>query len=272
MKSNHTPSYSAELTAFHRAFGRELRQAIRAVPLSFAANVLDLPSGDGFYTGWLARRVYPFGKVTAADASEPYLDCARRRLAQRHLAACIEFVRADAYHLPFDDDAFDAVWCARSLISLDDPVAALREMKRVVRPAGIVAVLEDDEFHRLVVNGPIDLEIEMHRALAEAARDKYGSRAGMSPSRRVFRFLLDAGLKLQWRRTFAADRQAPFDRAVQRYLRIHLRDKRKLVADYLSPQALQQLDRVMDPGDETSLFRRSDAELTCLTTLFIAQK
>lgn len=272
MKSKDTPSYSVELTAFHRAFGRELRQAIRAVPLSPGASILDLPCGDGFYAASFARRIYPFGKVVAADANESYLESARRRLTQCGLAACVDVVRADAYRLPFDDDAYDVVWCARSLISLDDPLAALREMKRVVRPAGIVAVLEDDEFHRIIFNGPVNLEIDLHRAIAEAARDRYGSRSGMSPSRRVFRFLLDAGLKLQRRRTFAADRQAPFDREVRRYLRLFLRETRKRVADYLSPGALEALDQAMDPHDDDSLFRRADAELTCLTTLFVAQK
>ncbi len=266
------PGYSSSLRAFHQAFARELRQAIRAVPLPLGSRVLDVPCGDGFYTAGLAQRIYPFGTVTAADLSKAYLDQARRLIARQKRVAEVEFVESDAYQLPFDDDLFDVVWCARSLITLDDPVAALHEMKRVARRGGVVAVLEDDEFHRVVVNAPVDLELDIHRAVAEAAREKYGSRAGMSPSRRVFRYLMDAGLKLQWRRTFAADRHAPFDPLVRRYLRIHLQETRALAAKYLSAESLAALDRQVDPRVKTSIFRRPDAELTCLTTLFLARK
>ena len=272
MGAKELPGYSPSLKSFHQAFGKELAAAIKAVPLPLGANVLDVPCGDGFYAAVLARRLFPFGKVTAADNSVPYLDLARRYMARQERLSTVEFVNADAYHLPFADSSFDVVWCARSLISLDDPVAALKEMKRVVRPAGVVAVLEDDEFHRVVVNASVGLELDLHRAIAEAAKEKYGSRAGLSPSRRVYRFLLDAGLRLEWRKTFSADRHAPFDKSVRRYLRIHLHETRKIAQKYLAATSLAALDKAIDPSDDTSLFRRPDAELTCLTTLFIARK
>ena len=266
------PAYSASLRAFHRAFHRELRRAVAAVPLPPGSRVLDVPCGDGFYTAALARRLYPFGSVTAADHSDAYLDAARERLGRQGRTADIAVVKADAYRLPFRDGEFDVAWCARSLISLDDPVAALKEMRRVVRPGGLVAVLEDDEFHRMQVNVPVALELDVLRAVADAARERYGSRAGLSPARQVFRHLLDAGLRLEVRKTFAADRHAPFDPAVRRYLRAHLKETRDLVADRLPPAALAALDRQSDPRDEGSPFRRPDAELTCLTTLFLARK
>lgn len=265
------PDYAASLRAFHRAFGRDLRRAVRAVPLPPGSRVLDVPCGDGFYTAGLARRLYPFGRVTAADLSDAYLDAARERFARLDRAAAAAFVKADAYHLPFRDGVFDVAWCARSLISLDDPVAALREMGRVVRPGGLVAVLEDDEFHRVVANGPVGLELELHRAVAEAAREKYGSRTALSPARRLSRYLLDAGLRLERRTTFAADRHAPFDPAVRRYMRAMMRETRDLVANHLPPAALAALDREADPDHPGSLFRRPDAELTCFTTLFLAR-
>jgi hypothetical protein len=108
--------------------------------------------------------------------------------------------------------------------------------------------------------------------MAEASMDKYGSRAGMSPSRRVYRFLMDTGLRLQERRTFAADRQAPFDTAVKRYLRIYLMETRQFVKKHLSIENLKALDGLINPRLKASFLRRPDAELTCLTTLFVARK
>ncbi|HYH67595.1 MAG TPA: methyltransferase domain-containing protein [Urbifossiella sp.] len=266
----HLPAYAATLTAFHRAFRRELRRAVRAVPLPTGASVLDVPCGDGFFTALLARRLHPFGRVTAADQSDAYLAAAAETVAGAGDTTSVAFVKADAYHLPFDDAAFDVVWCAQSFISLDDPVAALEEMRRVTRPGGRVAVLEDDEFHRVVVNWPVELEVEVQRAAADASRARYGSKVALSPARRMRQFILDAGLTPRGKKTFAADRQTPFGPAARRFLRLHLRDSREFLADHLKPAALAALDRAIDPDDPESLLNREDATMTCLTTLFLA--
>lgn len=266
------PDYAATLTAFHRAFRRELSRVVRAVPLLTGAAVLDVPCGDGFYTALLARRLRPFGKVTAADNSDAYLSVAREAVATAGETASVEFVKADAYRLPFDDGAFDVVWCAQSFISLRDPVEALREMRRVTRPGGRVAVLEDDELHRVVVNWPVGLEVEVHRAAADASRARYGSKVAVSPGRRMRQFFLDAGLTPRGRKTFAADRQAPFRPAARRFLRLHLRDTREALAGYLTPAALTALERAIDADEPESLLNRADAMMTCLTTLFLAAR
>ncbi len=51
---------------------------------------------------------------------------------------------ADAYRLPFAEDAFDTAHCERVLMHLEEPGAALAEMKRVVRPGGWVVAVEPD--------------------------------------------------------------------------------------------------------------------------------
>lgn len=267
----HLPDYAATLSTFHAAFRRELRRAVRAVPLSPGAAVLDVPCGDGFYTALLARRMYPFGRVTAADLSDAYLAAAREAVGKVGPAASVDFVKANAYHLPFDDAAFDLAWCAQSFISLDDPVAALAEMKRVVRPGGRVAVLEDDGLHRVVVNWPVELEVEVQRATAEASRARYGSRAALSPARRMRQWFLDAGLTPAGKKTIAADRQAPFAPAVRRFLELHLRETRDFLAAHLDPPHLAAFDRAIDPENHESVFARPDAALTSLTTLFVAR-
>jgi ubiquinone/menaquinone biosynthesis C-methylase UbiE len=208
--------------------------------------------------------------VTAADLSDAYLATARAAVAAARDTAAVEFVKADAYRLPFDDASFDVAWCAQSFISLDDPVKALKELRRVVRPTGRVAVLEDDDLHRVVVNWPVGLEVEVHRAAADASRERYGSRAALSPARRMRQFFLDAGLTPRGKKTIAADRQAPFSPAVRRFLSLHLRDTREFLAAHLSPAARVALDRAIDPDDPESLLNRPDAGMTCLTTLFVA--
>jgi SAM-dependent methyltransferase len=266
------PAYAATLTAFHHAFRRELRRAVRAVPLPLGAAVLDTPCGDGFFTSLLARRMYPFGRVTAADLSDAYLAAARESVGKAGAVAAVDFVKADAYRLPFDAGTFDLAWCAQSFISLEDPVAALAEMRRVVCPGGRVAVLEDDGLHRVVVNWPVELEVELHRAVVEASRERYGSRSALSPGRRMRQWFLDAGLTPAGKKTIAADRQAPFRPAVRRFLTLHLRETREFLAGHLAPQHLAALDRATDAGHPESVLNRADATATSLTTLFVARR
>lgn len=87
---------------------------------------------------WLARR------VVGLDHAPTFVAEARARVAAAGLAATVTVEEGDAYHLPFPDASFDAAHCERVLMHLDDPTAALREMRRVVRPGGRVVAVEPD--------------------------------------------------------------------------------------------------------------------------------
>ena len=103
--------------------------------------LLDVGCGPGTITVDLARRL-PDGGVIGVDRSDDVIDEARAAAGAD--AANIEFRAADLYDLPFDDDRFDVVHAHQVLQHLSDPVAALREMARVTRSGGIVAVRDAD--------------------------------------------------------------------------------------------------------------------------------
>ncbi len=259
------PDYDPHLRAFHRAFAPELQQVIADLPLAPDARVLDLACGDGFHTRCLARRLGPGGTIVAADLSPMYLARARRAV-RRHLD-CVHFVRTDADQLPFASGTFDLVWCAHSMISLPDPAAALREMARVTRRGGVVAVLENDEFHHVLLPWPVELELELFRALHAASRQQYGSGSKLAPVRLLRESLLEAGLRSPRKKTYAADRIAPFGPPARRFLKHQLEFVGRMVRSRLTPTARRLFDRFAADSGEHSFFRRADAEMTCLNTL-----
>jgi ubiquinone/menaquinone biosynthesis C-methylase UbiE len=102
--------------------------------------VLDVACGPGNFTRELARVVGPAGLAIGLDASPTML---ARAVAETDPAAlpAAGYVRGDAEHLPFRDASFDAVLCFAALYLMGDPVAALREMHRVLAPGGRIAVM-----------------------------------------------------------------------------------------------------------------------------------
>jgi SAM-dependent methyltransferase len=102
-------------------------------------DLLDVGCGPGTITRDLARRVAP-GSVVGLDASSSVIDEA----AGGSEIAGLTFEVGDLFQLRFDNAQFDVVHAHQVLQHVDDPVAALTEMRRVCRPGGIVAVRDAD--------------------------------------------------------------------------------------------------------------------------------
>jgi len=106
------------------------------------SRLLDIGCGPGTITADLAGHV-PAGHVTGVDYSAEVLERARAT-ADEQGAGNVSFATADVHALDFPDDSFDVVHAHQVLQHVGDPVAALREMRRVCRPGGIVAAREGD--------------------------------------------------------------------------------------------------------------------------------
>lgn len=110
--------------------------------LTSGLSVLDIGCGPGTITADLAARVAP-GAVTAVDQVTDVLDVARAAVERRNLSN-VSFATADVHRLEFDDGTFDVVHAHQVLQHVADPVPALREMRRVCRPGGVVAARDAD--------------------------------------------------------------------------------------------------------------------------------
>lgn len=105
-------------------------------------DLLDVGCGPGSITLDLAAHVAP-GRVTGLDASTDVLEAARAAAVDRG-DTTTRFEAGDAYALPAPDASYDVVFAHQVLQHLSDPVAALRELARVTRPGGLVAVRDAD--------------------------------------------------------------------------------------------------------------------------------
>lgn len=104
--------------------------------------ILDLGCGPGSITLGLARYVAP-AEAVGIDQSEVALAAARALAAEQRVGN-VRFEQANVYELPFTDAAFDVVYGHQILQHLADPVTALVEAKRVLRPGGYLAVRDAD--------------------------------------------------------------------------------------------------------------------------------
>ncbi|MBK8190677.1 MAG: bifunctional demethylmenaquinone methyltransferase/2-methoxy-6-polyprenyl-1,4-benzoquinol methylase UbiE [Vampirovibrionales bacterium] len=112
-------------------------RACRALRLEAGQRALDLCCGTGDLALEILRQT-PTARVVGVDFCEEMLAIARRRLRD---APC-ELMQGDAMRLPFEDDAFDGVVIAYGLRNVADAEGCLREIARVLRPGGRLAILE----------------------------------------------------------------------------------------------------------------------------------
>ena len=105
-------------------------------------DLLDVGCGPGTITIDLARRLEP-GRVVGVDREPAPLEAGRVD-AEAAGIPNVRFEVGDVYDLAFEDASFDVVHAHQVLQHLSDPVAALREMRRVRRPEGIVAARDSD--------------------------------------------------------------------------------------------------------------------------------
>lgn len=116
------------------------RDAVEIANVHPGDSVLDVATGTGDLAFELASKIAPGGHVTGVDFSEPMLNLARRKMADRRLP--VSFIVGDALQLEFSDNSFAGVTCGFGLRNLDNRLRGIQEMARVVAPGKRVVILE----------------------------------------------------------------------------------------------------------------------------------
>ncbi|MFJ9418670.1 class I SAM-dependent methyltransferase [Streptomyces sp. NPDC101227] len=201
--------------AHFRACAPEYRLALEEAGLRPGSRVLDAGCGSGTFLPWLAELVGPTGRLAALDLAEENVGRVRELAQRESLGAPVEVTQGDVLRLPYDDDSFDAVWCANTTQYLgdDELERALAEFVRVVRPGGRVVVKDLDASLITARPAPPFLFTDFFRRAAESP----GYARQLLRARDLHRWLSRAGLDAVRQRTLLIEHYAPFDAAVQRF-------------------------------------------------------
>lgn len=154
------------------------REAMRDLKLRSGDDVLEI----GIGTGLTASLYPPDCAVTGIDVSVAMLRQAEKNLAER-ASGNIRLLTMDATHLSFPDESFDVVYAAYVISVVPDPLAVLREMRRVCRPGGHLVLL-----NHFLSESPILAKVE--RLLSPFATGRLGFRTDLDARR----LLTNAGL------------------------------------------------------------------------------
>ncbi|MDQ2996008.1 MAG: methyltransferase domain-containing protein [Chloroflexota bacterium] len=255
---NDLPEYAPMLAAYHRAHAAELRDMIGDLPVRLGDRVLDMPCGDGVYTVLLAEKVGSGGSVVGVDLSESYLAMARMRAEQSTVGARICFQAGDIAALPFDDNMFDLIWCAQSMYSLPDPIGALRELRRVVRPGGTVAVFENDTLHQILLPWPAELELAVRQAQLRSLAVRGPATAKFFIGRDLRSTFAVAGLENSIVTPYTSIRHAPLSADERSYLAWYFAYVGTHVRPYIQPEAGAWFKRLLDPTSVNYLLDQPD--------------
>jgi ubiquinone/menaquinone biosynthesis C-methylase UbiE len=115
-----------------------LRSVLRPEP---GERILEIGPGVGYYTLDMAGWVGPDGKIEIFDLQQEFLDHTTARASERGLTN-VTPTQGDATALPYEDNSMDAVVLTAVLGEIPDPVAALRQIARVLKPTGRLVVGE----------------------------------------------------------------------------------------------------------------------------------
>jgi ubiquinone/menaquinone biosynthesis C-methylase UbiE len=147
------------------------------------ARVLEVGSGLGI----LAAQV----TAAAAGVEVVGLECSAEQIAAAVQSPAVRYVAGDAHELPFADSTFDLAYARYSLEHVADPARVLAEMRRVLRPGGRIAVMEND-VTLMRFDPPCPAFEDVWTRFAEYQRQLGGDAL---IGRRLFRLLKDAGFQ-----------------------------------------------------------------------------
>jgi ubiquinone/menaquinone biosynthesis C-methylase UbiE len=264
-----TDAYIHKLAIFNPLMEPVVQAAIQALQLPLGSRGLDAGCGIGLQATLLAEAVGPAGHVTGLDLSSEFLHYAEATVHKLGLSERISFRAGDVRQLPFDDNAFDWAWSSDCVgYAPLEPLPLVKELARVVRPGGSVAIFAWSS--ETLLPGYPELEARLDATSAGIAPFVKGKQPGLH-FLRALRWFREAGLKEAVAQTFVGDAYAPLSDDIRQALIALLEMRWPGAESELSPEDQAEYRRLCLPESSEFILNHPDycAFFTC--TMFRGQ-
>jgi arsenite methyltransferase len=166
--TGHTLAAPAWLDNHFLAMQLEYEEMLQWVGIQRGWNVLDAACGGGSFLPLMIELVGAEGKVTAVDLAAENVKTVQEKAAQNKWSNLTAVDVGSVLALPYDDQSFDAVWCANTMqyLSEGEVGKAIKEFCRVVRPGGLVAIKDYDPTGMQFFPLPYTLCLRRYEAMA----------------------------------------------------------------------------------------------------------
>jgi ubiquinone/menaquinone biosynthesis C-methylase UbiE len=262
--SNSLPKYAARLDALHYALEDDFVRIVSKVPITRHQTILDVGCGDGFFTSLLAQSA---AYAVGLDTCQAYLEGARSITTRGN----IEFCEGDARQLPFADASVDAIWSGHSMQSYPDIRECLTEFWRVLKPGGVLAVLETDNVHSVMLSWPPDLELAVRQAEHREIGDE-DSYLGTYFPRFAAELFSDSGFNDFTPHYYFAHRHGPANEMLTEFVQLYLDNLLESTRDCLRMETQSRLAALADPASDQFLPQRKNFFFGSLQVLMLGHK
>lgn len=253
------------LLAHHAFNAAERRQIVEDLGLEPGDRVLDLGCGIGLWAGWLAEKVALDGRVAGMDVSRASIIMARERTRSDSHNDVLEYTVVDARAIPFGSGSFDLLFCANTLGYLADPRRYLREMKRVVRRGGRVAVKDIDAGHMVLHPVRPELMAQIILSMTKLVEhrcsylDQYAGRVlDFFVGRKLHSYFQRVGFERVETRSYTIERTQPLEWVARQHLKGLGEFWLSELVPFLTAGHLAELQELFDERSERFLLGRPD--------------
>lgn len=207
--TGHAMADKARLDKHYLAAKAEYEETILATDIQPNWHVLDAGCGNGVFLPYIADMVDKNGTISAIDLAPENIDAINSYLKQHPFSCEIETRVGNLTELPYESQAFDAIWCANVTQYFDEKELkqTLREFSRVLRPAGLLAIKEVDiSFwqYQPLEPGLIFRWVEWAKNQTENTQTLGALRGTRIPT-----WMRSAGFEIVKRQTFLVERWSP---------------------------------------------------------------